>query len=122
MNPLRRWTMITTVATTAGLLTAGLLPAQAFGGSSRSHWVLPKGILACHRAQVHPTPAQELTFSLSSDEAWVMYVGKGCMTLLVAGGPDNNTVGADLGSYLNVALPRSTEYLVGTKRVSFAQV
>ncbi|MGO9972564.1 MAG: hypothetical protein ACLP01_07120 [Solirubrobacteraceae bacterium] len=113
---------IRTIAATSAVLTSGLLPAQALGGSPSAHWKLPSGVIACRRANVPTTPPQVVTFSLSTQEATVLYVGRECMTLLIAGGPQNPTIGGDLGTYYNVALTPSTAYLVGSRRVSFAHL
>ena len=108
--------------TILSLLISVLLPAQALGGSLGGRWTVPSGVIACHRAPVPETEPQVVTFSLSTEEATIAYVGERCMTLLIAGGQTNLTVGADLGTYYNVALTPSTVYTVGTKRVAFTHL
>ena len=117
-------TMVTTAAMTAALLTSGLLPpAQALGRSLDSRrWTPPTGVIACHPEREPKTKPQVFTFSRSTDEATVLYVGRECLTLLIAGGDNNLTVGADLGTYYSVALTPSTSYLVGNQHVSFAHL
>lgn len=117
-----RRSILTTLAAAAALLLCVLLPAGALARPPASGWILPKGVLACHREQVPRTKPQTVTFSLSTDVAYVYYVGRGCMTLLIAGGPDNQTIGADLGTFYNVDLTPATVYRVGTRRVSFAHL
>lgn len=103
------------------LAAAAVLPANALAGGHRSRWRLPAGVIACRHERVAKTAPTTITFRLSSQVGLVEYVGKHCLTLLVAEGPAT-PLGETVASYVNVLLTRRTVYRVGAKRVSFAHL
>jgi hypothetical protein len=100
------------------------VPAEAQAARAATGWTAPTG-RACHSAAVRDAKRETISFSASTSAAYVVDVGKNCMTVVIVGGPDNPnplTASGAIATYYNVTVSRSTVVRVGTKRVSFGRL